>query len=40
VLKDSITGPGEAAQELGTRLANKLLDMGGKEILAEVYGQK
>ena len=39
VLKDSITGPGEEAKELGTQLANKLLDMGGREILAEVYGQ-
>jgi hydroxymethylbilane synthase len=39
VLKDAITGPSEQAQELGTRLANKLLDMGGREILAEVYGQ-
>ena len=39
VLKDSISGPGEEAQKLGTQLANKILDMGGKEILAEVYGQ-
>lgn len=40
VLKDSITGPGEEARELGTMLANKLLDLGGREILAEVYGQQ
>ncbi|KPJ97305.1 MAG: hydroxymethylbilane synthase [Desulfobacterales bacterium SG8_35] len=40
VLKDSISGPEAEAQELGTRLANKLLDMGGREILAEVYGQE
>jgi hydroxymethylbilane synthase len=39
VLKESLTGPGKAAQELGTQLANKLLDLGGKEILDEVYGQ-
>jgi hydroxymethylbilane synthase len=39
VLKESIAGPGEDAHKLGTQLANKLLGMGGKEILAEVYGQ-
>jgi hydroxymethylbilane synthase len=39
VLKDSIAGPSEEAQELGTRLANKLLEKGGRDILAEVYGQ-
>ena len=39
VLKDSISGPRERAAELGTKLANRLLDMGGREILAEVYGQ-
>ncbi len=39
VLKDSISGPVEEAQKLGTKLANKILEMGGKEILAEVYGQ-
>ena len=38
VLKESMQGPGTEAAELGTRLANKLLDMGGREILAEVYG--
>jgi hydroxymethylbilane synthase len=40
VLKDSMTGSVEDAHDLGTRLANKLLDMGGREILAEVYGQQ
>jgi hydroxymethylbilane synthase len=40
VLKDSISGPTAEAQQLGTQLANKLLDMGGREILAEVYGQE
>ncbi|MDH3781724.1 MAG: hydroxymethylbilane synthase [Desulfobulbales bacterium] len=39
VLKDSIAGPSEEAKELGTQLANKLLEKGGREILAEVYGQ-
>jgi hydroxymethylbilane synthase len=40
VLKDSVSGPEDKAQDLGTQLANKLLDMGGREILAEVYGQE
>ncbi len=40
VLKDSISGPNAEAQQVGTELANKLLDMGGREILAEVYGQE
>ncbi|MGW8161172.1 MAG: hydroxymethylbilane synthase [Desulfobulbales bacterium] len=39
VLKESITGQEEKAGELGIQLANRLLDMGGREILAEVYGQ-
>ena len=40
VLKDSIAGSIGEAHDLGTRLANKLLDLGGREILAEVYGQQ
>ena len=40
VLKESMKGPAAEAHDLGTRLANKLLDMGGREILAEVYGQQ
>ena len=40
VLKESIKGPGTEAAELGTSLADKLLDMGGREILAEVYCQE
>jgi hydroxymethylbilane synthase len=40
VLKDSISGPNAEAKQLGTQLANKLLDMGGREILAEVYEQE
>ena len=40
VLKDSISGPNAEARQLGTQLANKLLDLGGREILAEVYGQE
>jgi hydroxymethylbilane synthase len=40
VLKESIKGSSDEAKQLGTRLANKLLDMGAKEILAEVYDQE
>jgi len=40
VLKESIKGPNDEARQLGTQLANKLLDMGAREILAEVYGQE
>ena len=39
VLKESMKGSSDDAVQLGTRLANKLLDMGAREILAEVYGQ-
>jgi hydroxymethylbilane synthase len=37
VLKESMQGPADEASDLGTRLADKLLDLGGREILAEVY---
>lgn len=40
VLKESQKGSAEEAKPLGTGLANKILDMGGREILAEVYGQE
>jgi len=40
VLKESMKGPSNEAQQLGTQLANKLLDMGAREILAEVYDQE
>ena len=39
VLKESMIGPQAEAHDMGVKLANKLLDMGGREILAEVYGQ-
>ena len=39
VLKESQKGSSEDAQQLGNQLANKLLDMGAREILAEVYDQ-
>ena len=40
VLKESLKGPADEAEQLGTQLANMLLDKGAREILAEVYGQK
>ncbi len=40
VLKEAMKGPADEAQQLGTELANRLLDMGAREILAEVYGQE
>jgi hydroxymethylbilane synthase len=38
ILKEQETGPAAEAAEMGTRIAEKLLDMGGREILDEVYG--
>lgn len=38
ILKEQMTGPAADAVAMGTRLAEKLLDMGGREILDEVYG--
>jgi hydroxymethylbilane synthase len=40
VLRESMKGLNGEAYQLGIELANKLLDMGGREILAEFYGQK
>ena len=37
ILKDSIEGPAGEAAQLGTQLAETLLDRGGKAILDEVY---
>jgi len=36
-VKDSITGPADDAQQLGSALADRLLAAGGKQILEEVY---
>lgn len=38
ILKEEATGPGSEAAEMGTKLAEKLLEMGGRKILDEVYG--
>ena len=40
VIKRSMIGAADEAQALGLKLAEQLLDLGGKEILDEVYGQE
>lgn len=40
VLKATEEGPKEKAEALGIELAEKLLDMGAREILEEVYGRE
>ena len=40
VLIDELSGPFETAKELGMRLADKILEMGGREILEEIYGKE
>jgi len=39
ILKEQMSGPAESAVKIGTELAQKLLDLGGREILDEVYNQ-
>ncbi|MCX5888615.1 MAG: hydroxymethylbilane synthase, partial [Deltaproteobacteria bacterium] len=36
-LRESTSGPSGDAEAMGTELANRLLDRGGREILAELY---
>jgi len=36
-LRESTSGPSAGAEAMGTDLANRLLDRGGREILAELY---
>jgi hydroxymethylbilane synthase len=38
LVRDSIEGPMTEAYQLGTRLAERLLERGGDEILREIYG--
>ena len=40
ILREEMSGPAESAEKIGTELAQKLLDMGGRRILDEVYGQQ
>jgi len=39
VFRDSMEGPPEEAERIGTALAEKLLDMGAREVLQEIYGE-
>jgi hydroxymethylbilane synthase len=39
ILKKSLSGRPEDAAAIGVQLAESLLDMGGREILAELYGE-
>jgi len=40
LIKKSVTGPSSGAEALGVTLAEELLALGAKEILAEVYGRE
>jgi hydroxymethylbilane synthase len=40
VIKRNMSGAANEAQALGLQLAEQLLDLGGREILDEVYGQE
>jgi len=40
VFKDKVSGKKEHAEELGQKLAEKLLDEGGKEVLEEIYNSQ
>ena len=39
VIRDRIDGPWEQAGPLGTSLAERILDAGGKQILDQIYGR-
>ncbi|MEW6658651.1 MAG: hydroxymethylbilane synthase [Thermodesulfobacteriota bacterium] len=39
LIRGSISGPREEAASLGRTLAERLLDQGGREILAQIYGR-
>ncbi len=39
VIRDRMEGPVEQAAQLGTALADRILDAGGKEILDQIYGR-
>ena len=38
MIRETLSGPAIQAEQLGTQLAERLLDMGGRTILNEVYG--
>ena len=39
VIRDRMEGPVEQAAPLGTALADRILDAGGKQILDRIYGR-
>lgn len=39
VIRDRLEGPVEQAAQLGTALADRILDAGGKQILDQIYGR-
>ncbi|MFZ5450439.1 MAG: hydroxymethylbilane synthase [Thermodesulfobacteriota bacterium] len=39
IIREKITGSAAAAESLGRTLAERLLDQGGREILAQIYGR-
>lgn len=39
VLRESTSGPSEEAASLGWNLGGRLLDLGGREILSQIYGR-
>jgi hydroxymethylbilane synthase len=39
IIRDRITGAPEEADSLGRALAERLLDRGGREILARIFGR-
>ena len=39
IFRDVVIGPPEKASELGATLAQRLLDVGAKKILDDIYGQ-
>lgn len=39
LIRETLTGPSSEAQVLGTRLAERILDRGGRDILNDIYGR-
>ena len=39
IVRDKVTGTADSAEQLGTELANRLLNIGGREILTTVLSQ-
>jgi hydroxymethylbilane synthase len=39
IYREQVAGPPEAAERLGQELAQRLLQLGGAQILSEIYGR-